>query len=457
MFDSRQFLGIALLFVGTFAVAEPAKIQSVRIADGNDRTRVALDLSEASAHKIFTLTNPDRVVVDIKPGRIVNSALPLPGGTGIVRGVRSANRPDGSVRVVLDLAGKARPKSFLLAADGQRRDRLVIDLFPAGQLPPTQLNVPAPPAAKPVPVKRAPTVIAGGGRDIVIAIDPGHGGKDPGARGPSGVREKDVVLGISQRLASAVNREPGMRAVLTRSSDRFIDLRQRMEQARSSKADLFISIHADAFRDRNVDGATVYVLSSKGATDEASRRLAERENTAALIGGVELGDKDDMLASVLMDLSQNAAMGASFDVGEEILDELGQLTKVRKRTVQRAPFLVLKSPDVPSVLIETAYISNPRDEKNLSSHNHQDRMAQAIFSGVRDYFYSNPPEGTRVADLARTGYRGRVAHVIRRGDTLSDIANHYHVSVHRIRSENQLKGDTIKVGQVLRIPATHEI
>jgi len=312
------------------------------------------------------------------------------------------------------------------------------------------------PAPAPTPVKQVPPTAAGH-RDIVVAIDPGHGGKDPGARGPSGVREKDVVLGISQRLASAINGEPGMRAVLTRSDDRFINLRQRMERARGSKADLFLSVHADAFRDRSVNGATVYVLSSKGATDEATRRLAERENAAALIGGVELGNKSTTLASVLMDLSQNASMGASFAVGEEILDELGQLTRVRKSQVQRAPFLVLKSPDVPSVLIETAYISNPRDEKNLASRNYQDKMARAIFSGIRDYFYSNPPEGTRVAALAESGYRGRVAHVIRRGDTLSDIADRYAVSVRRIRSENRLQSDNIKVGQVLRIPASHDI
>jgi N-acetylmuramoyl-L-alanine amidase len=217
-------------------------------------------------------------------------------------------------------------------------------------------------------------------------------------------------------------------------------------------------VHADSFRDRKVRGTTVYVLSNKGASDEASRRLAERENAADLIGGVSLVDKDKTLASVLLDLSQNASLSASIDVGDEILDELGEFARLRKREVQQAPFLVLKSPDVPSVLIETAFISNPEDERNLTSAAYQQRLAGAILDGVRDYFYTNPPPGTQVAQLASSGQRPiERQYVIRSGDTLSEIASRYNVSLRHIRSANNLRDDRIVVGQVLRIPQSQDI
>lgn len=445
MFAGQRLLACVAFVANGFAVAAPVQVEGVRIATDDARTRIALDLSQPAEHKLFTLSNPHRVVIDIKPGRIVKSALPLPAGDGSVKKIRSANRQDGTVRIVLDLAHPMKPRSFMLAANGRQSDRLVVDLVPIGSAP---------------AVRNAPVVKADAprGREIVVAIDPGHGGKDPGARGPTGVREKDVVLQISRRLSEIIEADPHMRAYLTRSSDRFVNLRERMERSRGAEADLFISIHADAFRDRRVRGATVYVLSSKGASDEAARRLADREN-AALIGGVALKDKDSTLAGVLLDLSQNAALSASFDVGGEILQEIGQITTVRKKRVQEAPFLVLKSPDVPSVLIETAYISNPNDEKNLASSAYRERLAQAIFAGVTDYFESNPPPGTLLAaaQRAKPDRAADVKHVIRRGETLSTIANRYHVSVRRIRSVNNLRGDKIVVGKVLRIPATQEI
>lgn len=436
-----------MLLAGTVAGASPVQVESVRIASQNEKTRVALDLSRPAEHKLFTLSDPHRVVIDIKPGRIITQALPVPEGTGVVRKIRTANRKDGTVRIVLDLKRPMKPRSFLLANDGTRGDRLVIDLVPIGTHP---------------VVKRAPTTAPRGpgyrqGREIVIAIDPGHGGKDPGARGPSGVREKDVVLKISRRLAEIIDADPFMRAFLTRSDDRFINLRDRMEGARQARADLFVSIHADSFHDRRVRGATVYVLSSKGATDEAARRIAERENSAVLIGGVSLDDKDPTLASVLLDLSQNASLSASIDIGDEILQEIRQITRIRKSRVQQAPFLVLKSPDVPSVLIETAFISNPSEEKNLASRQYRDRLARAIHSGITDYFEVNPPRGTLLAQAGRIPARRAVEHVIRSGETLSGIATRYEVSVRRIQSVNNLRGDKIVVGRVLRIPASQDI
>ncbi len=230
-----------------------------------------------------------------------------------------------------------------------------------------------------------------------------------------------------------------------------------MKCARTAEADLFVSIHTDSFKDRRVRGATVYVLSSKGASDEASKRLASRENAAHLIGGVTLEDKDPTLASVLLDLSQNASLSASIDIGAEMLKEIGRVTPVRKRKVQQAPFLVLKSPDVPSVLVETAFISNPRDENNLGSRDYREKLAQAMYEGIHDYFQTNPPADSRMAQVVGDRPARTVEHVIRRGDTLSGIADRYRVPVRRIRSANNLNNDKIVVGRVLKIPQIHDI
>ena len=439
-------VGVTVCLLNSGAAALAGSIDGLRIAAQADRTRIALDLSESAEHKLFTLPasgdKPARVVIDIKPSRLASGAVPFPRGTGTVALIRGANRDDGSVRIVLDLTKAVRPRSFALGPDGNFGHRLVVDLEPAGA-----------PALAPPAVKSQATA-SRQARDLVIAVDAGHGGKDPGARGPKGTREKDVVLQISRRLAAEIDAEPGMRAILTRTGDQFVPLRSRIERARSANADLFISIHADAFRDRRVRGTTVYALSEKGATDEAARRLAERENAADLIGGVSLDDKDPTLASVLLDLSQNASLSMSLDVGDEILDELSGFTHLRKRRVQQAPFLVLKSPDIPSLLIETAFISNPEDERKLSSQQHQQRLATAVVSGVRDYFYANPPPGTQVATLARGDRSAPRQYVIRQGDTLSEIAARYNVSLTNIRSANNLRNDRIVVGQVLRIPRT---
>jgi N-acetylmuramoyl-L-alanine amidase len=327
---------------------------------------------------------------------------------------------------------------------------------------------PSPPAPAPESaprVVRPPAV----GPDIVVVVDAGHGGHDPGAHGPSGTREKDVTLAISRRLVALLNEEPGMRGVLTRSDDRFLGLRERMERARRANANLFISIHADAAYNRSAQGSTVYVLSEKAASDEASRRLAAREN-AALIGGVDLGDKDPVLASVLMDLSQNASISSSIAVGDAILAKMGRLGRLHRRTVQQAPFMVLKSPDVPSVLVETAYISNPTDERNLRSASHQQKLADAILDGIRKYFAANPPGNpasrpatTLAAAEFSSGVTGNASagstarrpqqHVVRRGDTLSGVASLYRVSLSSLRTANRLRSDTVRVGQKLRIPA----
>ena len=421
----------ALLLAALPARAE-VEVRDVRLWASPQNTRVVLDLSQPLGHKLFTLDNPSRVVVDLTPARLDLARVRLPEGGGLVSAVRGANRGNGEVRVVLDLAGAAKSRSFLVAPEGRYGHRLVIELESPGL---------------PAPVLRLDD---GAQRDLVIAIDAGHGGEDPGAIGKHGTREKDVVLAVARKLAERIDREPGMRAVLVRTGDYFMRHRDRMEKARRNRADLFISVHADAFKNRSARGSSVYVLSQKGATDEAARWLAERENAADLVGGVSLDDKDDMLASVLLDLSQNASIGASLDVGDHVLARLGLVGRLDKRSVQQAGFLVLKSPDIPSILVETAFISNPDEEQLLRSAQHQARVADAVLEGVRSYFYTNPPPGTWVAHNVRNRPR---EHVIARGDTLSGIASRYNVPVPDLRRHNGLSGDRIRVGQVLKIPA----
>jgi len=428
--------------------AQSVRVKDVRISESSDRTRIVLDLSDSAQHKLFTLANPNRVVIDLSQSDFALQGRSLPGGRGAVVNIRGANREDGSARLVLDLAAAARPKSFLLPPSGSQGYRIVVDLMAPG------VQASGRSAGKPTVVKTAPQ--SNSLRDLIIAIDPGHGGKDPGARGHGGLQEKRAVLEIGRRVAALVDAEPGMRSFMTRKDDRFLKLQQRMNLAQKAGADLFVSIHADAFTDRRVRGATVYVLSEKGATDEAARLLAQRENEADLIGGVDIRGKDDTLASVLVDLSQNASLEASIEVGDLFIGELARIGKVRKSRVQQAGFVVLKSPDIPSLLVETAYISNAQDENNLRSVQYQQRLARAMLSGIKNYFYANPPRGTTVAELSREQRLAR-QHVIRRGDTLSEIAQRYNVPVARIRSENHLNSNNIRVGQTLRIPPTLDI
>jgi len=375
------------------------------------------------------MENPSRLVIDIN-NAAQHQAFPEPeADDAYLKGIRSATRNNDNLRIVFDLRGKSIYKSFLLKPYKQYGDRLVIDLYKAE-------------SGKQKIVKQAisPETKL---RDLVIAIDAGHGGEDPGARGSKGTNEKDVVLAIAKQLAAAVDRERGMHAVMIRNGDYYLSLRERTALARKQKADLFISIHADAYDDRRVHGASVYILSSHGASDEAARWLAESENSADLIGGVSLDDKDNMLASVLLDLSQNATIESSYNAAEQVLHALRPLGKLHKHDVQQAGFVVLKAPDIPSMLIETAFISNPSEERKLRSKHYQQQMSAAILKGIRTYFVRHAPPGTLYASRR---------HVITAGDTLSEIAHHYQVSISSLRDANRLDDDTVRVGQVLRIP-----
>ena len=431
-----HFLVSSILILLCTAAQAASTVENIRIWSENGKTRVVLDLSQPAAHNIFTLRGPDRLVVDLKSSRLSDSLKAMPGGIGSVRSIRSAVRANGQLRVVLDLNEAVRSRSFAAGPNSKYGDRLVIDLQRSGSLH----------AVKTASESYHP------GRDIVVAIDPGHGGRDPGAIGRGKTREKDVALQISRTLAARINAEPGMKAVLVRNGDYYVDHRERMAIARRNNADLFISVHADAVDDRRADGASVYALSLKGASDEAARQLAERENASVRVGGVSLEDKDEVLASVLLDLSQSAALSASLDVGSKVIGELARIGKVHRRTVQQAGFLVLKSPDMPSILVETAFISNPSEEKRLRDKRHQGQLADSILAGVRNYFYSNPPPDTRIAMEMRRVPAKQVRHVISRGDTLSEIAERYNVSPAAIRAANKLSSDRIRVGQTLSIP-----
>ena len=412
------------------------EVENIRVWSEKGRTRVVLDLSQPSEHSIFTLRGPDRLVVDLKDGKLGRRIKELPDGVGSIRSIRTGLRSNGQLRVVLDLRESVRSRSFTAGPNDTYGDRLVIDLLREGT---------------PQTVKRASEAYQSG-RDVIIVVDPGHGGHDPGAIGRARTREKDVALAVSRRLAALINAEPGMRAVLTRSDDRYLDHRKRMEIARHGKADLFISVHADAVEDRRAKGASVYALSMKGASDEAARRLAQRENSSSRVGGVALEDKDAVLASVLLDLSQSAAIGSSLEAGDAVMAQLARVGTVHRRKVQQAGFLVLKAPDVPSILVELNYISNPTEEKKLTDRAQQNKLAEAITSGVRKYFYMNPPVDSRIAmDTRRTPTRS-VRHVIERGDTLSELAERYNVSMSAIRNANKISGNNIRIGQTLQIP-----
>jgi N-acetylmuramoyl-L-alanine amidase len=362
-------------------------VRDVRLSAGPDSTRVVLDLSGSTQHSLAVLRNPDRVVLDLAGARLARGALASPTALGPVKQVRMGRRPSGELRIVFDLSRPIRARSFIAEPNKNSGYRLVIELSGAAA------------AETPVKVEHARP----DARTLIIAIDAGHGGEDPGAIGKYGTQEKDVVLAIARALALRVNEEPGMKAVLTRDADYFVPLRDRMRSARSHQADLFVSIHADSIRDRTVDGSSVYILSPRGATDEASRWLAERENASDLIGGVSLEDKGNVLASVLLDLSQSASLTASQAAAEHVLHQLNRVGEIRKPQVQQARFVVLKSPDIPSMLVETAYISNPQEELRLRGAVHQAKLAAAIHQGLRTYFYDDPPAGTRIAELAGAG------------------------------------------------------
>ncbi|MCZ6657803.1 MAG: N-acetylmuramoyl-L-alanine amidase [Gammaproteobacteria bacterium] len=400
-------------------------------------TRVVFDTSGPVKYDLFTLSDPSRVVIDLENASLAPGFDPGMAvlGRQRVKGMRAAPRGNG-YRVVLDVTGKLSPKGFVLAPVPPYGHRLVVDLYSDST-----------DRAALVPIAQP-----AGRRDVVIAIDAGHGGDDPGALGVGRIREKHIVLSLAKQLATRFNEASGYRAVLVRKADYYVSLRRRMQIARAERADLFISIHADAFKSASVNGVSVYTLSDRGASSETARWLAEKENSSDLIGGVgdvSLDDKDDLLAHVLLDLSMDANRLASIEAGAAVLGKLGRVARLHKKRVEQAGFVVLKSPDIPSVLIETGYISNPAEARQLNRADYQSRIVGAIYAGLRLYFESSPPAGTL---LAYRREQGDVSYTIESGDTLSGIAARYGTSAESIRRVNGLSTDRIRVGQVILIP-----
>jgi N-acetylmuramoyl-L-alanine amidase len=389
-------LGVAILLgVGAAAIpaarAGAARLEAVHLLASRDGARVTLDLSRETGQRFFTLEHPLRVVIDL-PRTRVKGGLRLPRARGLVSGIHMGRRAHGALRLVLAIRSPAHVHAGWAYSRGGG-PQLILTLGDAARRP----DAAALPSAAPTPI-HALHAPSDSGRDIIVAVDPGHGGQDPGAIGLHGLKEKNVTLAIARHLAHRIDEQRGMRAVLTRDSDIFIPLRERMLIARRAKADLFVSIHADCLTDRQIAGASVYILSVRGASSEAARWLAERENAADLKGGVQLDDKSSTLASVLLNLSQAATISESMTAAQQVLAALDRSVPVRKAEVQQAAFVVLKSPDIPSMLIETDYISDPVEERKLRSPRHQRKIADAIFRGIRAYFRQHPPAGTLFAE-----------------------------------------------------------
>lgn len=424
-----------IFFCFLTVTAYAATLDSVSVKEESGKTSLFFSLSEPVPHKVFTLINPNRIVVDFENTRLKMDVSQIHVDPKFIKRIRTGQPYPGTLRLVLEVTQLVRPHADRFKHHGVRLD------LPKPRQDRMEVSKPKPIIAPHLPAKSL--------RPVIVVLDPGHGGKDPGASGHGRIKEKTVVLDIAKRLKAMIDREPGMKAVLTRKGDYYIGLRQRLQIARKYDADVFVSIHADAFNNHHSKGASVFALSQRGATSEAARWLAEKENYSEL-GGVdlsELDDKNGLVRTVLIDLSQTATIGASVHMGERVLSELNKMTSLHNHHVEQARFMVLKSPDIPSVLVETGFISNPQEERNLTSPTYQARLTKAIFSGLKRYFWDYPPQGTLVEK-----WSNHRLHRVVRGETLERIALRYHVSVRSLRTANHLTALEIKPGQLLQIP-----
>ncbi|WLH84817.1 N-acetylmuramoyl-L-alanine amidase [Pseudomonas sp. FP2338] len=390
----RQLLNLLLvspLFtfpLGAFAT----QIRNARLWRSDDKLRLVFDLSGPVQYKTFSLTSPERVIIDLSGAGLSGDFSQLALKNSGITSIRSGHFGKSDTRIVLDLASPMQLNSFLLPPQDGQGHRLVLDLTSATHAP-RQI------AAQPTPLV-APVDKAHPKRDIIVVVDPGHGGKDPGAIGSKGQREKDVVLSIAQLLAKRLKREKGFDVKLVRNDDFFVPLRKRVDIARQHKADMFISVHADAAPRLTASGASVYALSEGGATSATARFMAQRENGADLLGAttlLNLKDKDPMLAGVILDMSMNATIASSLQLGSSVLGSLQSITTLHQKRVEQAGFAVLKSPDVPSILVETGFISNTQDAQRLVTARHQQAVADGLFDGLKKYFEKNPPMNSYMA------------------------------------------------------------
>ena len=420
----RRFLtgaGAALLLsVSPIGRAAPSGVVAVRVWPSRDYTRVTLEGSSPLQFNCIALKNPERLVVDLE-GVEFNAVLQtLAAKVGdadpYIKLIRAARNKPGVVRLVIELKQESHPQVFTLAPVGEYGHRLVVDVYPneapdpllalvekgkEDPKPPPKAEVKAssqtaakpvdPPRNAPVEAEKTKPASTDGARIITVVLDPGHGGEDPGAVGRGGSYEKNVTLEVARRLKEKIEENPNMRVVLTRDADFFVPLHYRVLKARRVQADLFVSIHADAFVKPTARGSSVFALSESGASSAAARWLAQRENAADLIGGINVDTKDPMLAKTLLDLSQTATINDSLKLGKAVLKELGQVNTLHKSSVEQAGFAVLKAPDIPSILVETAFISNPEEERRLNDDGYQDKIAEAIMKGLKGYLAKNPP------------------------------------------------------------------
>jgi N-acetylmuramoyl-L-alanine amidase len=385
------FFGLQIMSVSSYA--QQINVNSLRYTTTPKQNRMLFDVTASPEHRVFVMDNPSRLVIDIKNAQLERPLHQPSVAHPLFTRVRAGTKNNTDLRIVVDLKTPISSKNFSLKSNNSDDHQLVIDLFNKEAIVATKTE-----DIEAIKLATGKSTKLTRGNSIVVAIDPGHGGDDPGAHGPRGTEEKKVTFAIAKKLEALINGQPGMKAVMVRKGDYYVGLRDRMQIARAAKADLFVSIHADAFQDTQVKGASVYTLSTSGASSEAARWLADSENASDLVG-VSLNDKEDVLASVLLDLSQTATQEASVNIANHVLKCFDNVEELHKASVQKAGFIVLKSPDIPSILVETAFISNPSEEQNLLTARYQSKMANAIFKGVRNYFRQSSPVDNRIAAL----------------------------------------------------------
>ncbi|MDO9477620.1 MAG: N-acetylmuramoyl-L-alanine amidase, partial [Pseudohongiella sp.] len=452
---------LLLAAVGILPVdAKAADVDAVGIWRSPDFTRVVIDVSKRPEYSVFVLEDPHRVVIDIRDSRMNASLRDLDLDGSQVISIRSGSRNETDTRIVLDLSAPVNPSSYSLPPNAEHGERLVVDLYDANTQAPALAPASAAPALVESPASSMPVVAKmPARRNIVVAIDAGHGGNDPGAIAHDGrLREKDVALAISRAVAERIKAMPGFEAVMIRDGDYYVQLQQRPQLARQNRADIFLSIHADSHSTSRAEGVTIYALSQRTAEDENIRRVTEKENSSDLLGGMSgdtsLRNFDDDLALTLLDLSMSWSIEQSMAAGSYILNAIGNVAKLRRDVPQQGNLWVLRSPDIPSLLIETGYLSNPAEARRLASADYQRTLADSIVQGVMNYFYERPPEGTLIAWQKSTNQGPDRQYVVGRGDSLSLIAQRHNVSLSQLRSANSLRNDTIHIGQTLRIPGT---
>ena len=448
-------------------------INKVRLWHSRVKTRVVFDVSNDVQHKVFRLSAPDRLVVDIENAQLSDSLPSIDQTNKHVKAIRSGRPKAGTLRFVMELKTQLQETSFVLTPNELYGYRLVIDLVDESAeqqavtgLPDAESNValntiaPQPQATvEPAVLKPIEMQIPIQGK-ITIAIDAGHGGEDPGAIGFRGSHEKKITLEIAKRLMNVINQDPKMQAFLVREGDYYIDLHKRRQMARAKAADIFVSIHADAFMRSSANGLSVFALSQRGATSAMARALAAKENASDLIGGVSLANKDEVLAKVLVDLSMTNTISESVNLGGRVLRELSKVGRLHSKRVEQAGFAVLKSPDIPSILVETGFITNPAEEKKLRTSSYQNKIANAIYTAISEYYEQTPYYNTAsysspsIAAGSSTASNGAAPrfHKVVRGDTLSEIAQKYGTSVSQIKALNNLRSNTAMLGQRLKLP-----